>query len=237
MNPAALAPRLYGTARRMLRSSLFSLISLALVAACGASAETVAPTSTAASTPSPALTPAPAPQPIPAQYWPVITARGDWNTISAQPDCVRLRCFEAPRPVSQLNNPRRRHAGVDLFANAGDAVIAVEDGIVVGFYPFLRAATGEMSYALLVAHNGYVANYGEVRENSMRAHNLEIGARVRGGQRIATISDTAQLHFETYAAGTTHNYSWAYAEQRPAPVLDPTPRLQTLALNGQRLLP
>ena len=170
-------------------------------------------------------------------YWPVITARGDWNTISSQPDCVRLRCFEAPRPVSQLDNPRRRHAGIDLFANAGDAVIAIEDGTVIGFYPFLRAATGEMSFALLVAHNGYVANYGEVRENSLRAHNLDIGSPVRAGQRIATVSDTAQLHFETYAPGTTRNHSWGYHDRRPAPVVDPTPRLQSLAQTGVRIEP
>ncbi|HYD73228.1 MAG TPA: M23 family metallopeptidase [Candidatus Binatia bacterium] len=183
--------------------------------------------------------PAPAAQPAPlAQvYWPVVTARADWNTISSQPDCVRLRCFEAPRPVSQLDNPRRRHAGIDLFANAGDAVIAIEDGTVIGFYPFLRARTGEMSYALLVAHDGYVANYGEVSENSMRVHDLEIGSAVRAGQRIATVSDTSMLHFETYAPGTTRNFSWGYHDQRPAPVVDPTPRLQSLALSGQRLTP
>lgn len=177
------------------------------------------------------------PAPIQRVYWPVITARGDWNTISSQPDCVRLRCFEAPRPVSRLDNPQRHHAGVDLFANAGDAVIAVEDGTVIGFYPFLRAATGEMSYAMLVAHDGYVANYGEVRENSLTAHNLRIGAAVHGGERIATVSDTAQLHFETYQAGTTRNYSWGYHAERPAAVVDPTPRLQSLAQTGQRLLP
>lgn len=222
---------LVAVAHGMLRSSLLSL-SL-LVAACGANAETATPTSLPARVDAPSVPPAAASR----VYWPVVTARPDWNTISSQPDCVRLRCFEAPRPVSQLDHPRRRHAGVDLFANAGDAVIAVEDGTVIGFYPFLRAATGEMSYALLVAHDGFVANYGEVRENSLSAHDLQIGSQVRGGQRIATISDTAQLHFETYAAGTTHNYSWAYSEQRPQPVIDPTPRLQTLALNGQRLLP
>jgi murein DD-endopeptidase MepM/ murein hydrolase activator NlpD len=218
----------------MLRRSLISAILIAFAAACGASAEMATNPDVVAATP-PVTAPAPAPALV--RYWPVVTARTDWNTISSQPDCVRLRCFEAPRPVSQLDNPRRRHAGIDLFANAGDAVIAVEDGTVIGFYPFLRAATGEMSYALLVAHEGYVANYGEVRENSLRAHNLDIGASVRAGQRIATISDTAQLHFETYAPGTTRNYSWGYHDHRPAPVVDPTPRLQSLAQAGQRLLP
>lgn len=220
----------------MLRRSLISAALIGLAAACAASAETPPD---AAVAPASIVTPA-SPPATPSgamRYWPVITARDDWNTISAQPDCVRLRCFEAPRPVSQLHNPRRRHAGVDLFANAGDAIIAVEDGTVIGFYPFLRAATGEMSYALLVEHDGYVANYGEVRENSLRAHNLEIGSRVRGGQRIATVSDTAQLHFETYAPGTTRNYSWAYHDARPAPVVDPTPRLVSLSQSAQRLLP
>ena len=58
-----------------------------------------------------------------------------------------------------------------------------------------------------------------------------------GRQRIATISDTAQLHFETYAPGTRRNYSWGYHEQRPAAVFDPTTRLQSLAQSGERLLP
>lgn len=172
-----------------------------------------------------------------ALYWPVVTERTDWNTISAAPECLRLRCFEAPRPVSQLDNPRRRHVGVDLFANAGDAVLAVEDGVIVGFYPFLRASSGEMTYALLVAHAGYVANYGEVRENSLRARGLRIGAPVRAGQNIASVSDTAQLHFETYAAGVTRNRSWDWGAPRPPGVVDPTPRLRDLAHRGVRLRP
>jgi murein DD-endopeptidase MepM/ murein hydrolase activator NlpD len=218
----------------MMKARWAGLALLALAACARAGAEPVIQSEVPSAVVS---QPAPATPPLTQVYWPVVTARADWNTISSQPDCVRLRCFEAPRPVSQLNNPRRHHAGVDLFANAGDAVIAMEDGTVIGFYPFLRAATGEMSYALLVAHEGYVANYGEVRENSLRAHNLDIGATVRGGQRIATVSDTAQLHFETYAPGTTRNYSWGYHAERPAPVVDPTPRLQSLALSGQRLTP
>ena len=40
-----------------------------------------------------------------------------------------------------------------------------------------------------------------------------------------------------YAPGTTRNYSWGYHAERPAAVVDPTPRLQSLAQSGQRLLP
>lgn len=174
------------------------------------------------------------PAAAPAVYWPVATARTDWNTISSAPDCVRLRCFEAPRPVSQLDNPRRRHVGIDLFANAGDGVHAIEDGRIVGFYPFLRAATGEMTFALLVAHEGYVANYGEVRENSLTSRQLQVGDLVRAGQNIATVSDTAQLHFETYQPGVTRNQSWANGGTRPPGVVDPTSRLRDLAARGLR---
>ncbi|HRP10633.1 MAG TPA: M23 family metallopeptidase [Terricaulis sp.] len=166
-------------------------------------------------------------------YWPVATDHPRWDVISAQPSCVNLRCFSAPRPVSQLENPRRHHAGVDLFAHAGDAVIAIEAGRVIDFYPFLRARTGEMSHALLIAHAGYVANYGEVRDPPL----VSVGDEVAAGQRIARISDTAQLHFETYAPGSARNRSWPHGAPQPAGVIDPTERLRDLAQRGTRVLP
>lgn len=214
----------------MILSRLAGLALVVLAAYAPAGAE---PIQASATITAPAAQPAPAARP----YWPIVTGRTDWNTVSSQTDCVRLRCFEAPRPVSRLDNPQRHHAGVDLFANPGDAVIAVEDGTIIGFYPFLRARTGEMSFAILVAHGGYVANYGEVRENSLATRGLDIGSHVRAGQEIASVSDTSMLHFETYQPGTRRNYSWRYHEQRPAAVIDPTPRLQALAVSGQRMMP
>ncbi|HRK43157.1 MAG TPA: OmpA family protein, partial [Gemmobacter sp.] len=92
------------------------------------------------------------------------------------------------------------------------AADSVTGGEVLGFYPFLRARTGEMSYALLIAHAGYVANYAEVRDPPL----VRIGDTVAPGQRIALISDTAQLHFETYAPGVTRNRSWAHGAAQPA---------------------
>ncbi len=169
----------------------------------------------------------------PSRYWPVVTRHPRWNDISAEPECVNLRCFGAARPVSRLDNPTRRHAGIDLFAYAGDAVIATEDGQVVAFYPFLRARTGEMSYALLIAHADHVANYGEVRAPA----NVNVGDVVTAGQRIAEISDTAQLHFETYAPGFARNRSWRFGDAQPGGLIDPTERLRALAIEGQRRLP
>lgn len=176
------------------------------------------------------------------RYWPVVTRSARWQTVSLQRDGggfegAELRRFNAPRPAARAQNPTRRHVGVDLFAEPGDAVIAVEDGRIVAFYPFLRAATGEMSYALIVAHHGYVANYGEVRETSLSARALVIGDQVRAGQQIAEISDTRQLHFETYLPGTTRSQSWTHGAPRPAQVLNPTRLLIDLSQSGRRRLP
>ncbi len=171
------------------------------------------------------------------RYWPVVTTHTYWSEVSMEATSRPLRRFNAPRPAARADNPTRRHVGIDLFANAGDAVIAVEDGRVVAFYPFLRAATGEMSYALIVAHEGYVANYGEVRATSLSARGLALGDAVRGGQEIAEISDTSQLHFETYVAGTRRNQSWRHGAARPPRVLDPTRLLLDLVQTGQRLSP
>jgi murein DD-endopeptidase MepM/ murein hydrolase activator NlpD len=204
----------------------------------------IAPTARAAL---PAPTPADDPAPFAAsraaiRYWPVITDYHRALQVSALfddggADGERLRRFNAPRPAAREDNPTRRHVGVDLFASAGDTVIAVEDGEIIAFYPFLRARTGEMSWALLVAHDGYVATYGEVRDDALTAKGLALGDRVRAAQHIATISDTRQLHFETYVPGTRRNASWRHGAPRPASVLDPTALLLDLAANGRRIRP
>jgi len=201
--------------------------------------------------PEAALSSAPTPEDDPAPfaarrasegYWPVVTNQAEALVVSAQLTDGsftgrELRCFNAPRPAAHADNPTRRHVGVDLFASPGDQVIAIEDGRIVGFYPFLRARTGEMSYALLIAHDGFVANYGEVRETSLSARGLSLGDHVIAGQEIAEISDTSQLHVETYEEGVTRNRSWRHGAPRPPGVLNPTRLLQDLARTGRRLHP
>ena len=176
------------------------------------------------------------------RYWPAVTTHPRWREISYETASgdfagVELRCFNAPRPAARANNPTRRHVGIDLFAHPSDAVLAVEAGRLIAFYPFLRAHTGEMSYALMVAHEAYVANYGEVREGSLRNLGLALGDAIGAGQPIAAISDTAQLHFETYVPGTTRSQSWAHGAPCPACVLNPTLLLLDLARDGLRRLP
>jgi hypothetical protein len=171
------------------------------------------------------------------RFWPVVTDHPRALEISTTETSRPLRRFNAPRPAARADNPTRRHVGVDLFANAGDTVLAIDAGRIIAFYPFLRAAAGEMSFALIVAHETYVANYGEVRANSLSAHGLSTGDAITAGREIAAISDTSQLHFETYAPGATRSVSWRHGAPQPTQVRDPTALLTELARDARRFLP
>jgi murein DD-endopeptidase MepM/ murein hydrolase activator NlpD len=169
------------------------------------------------------------------RFWPVITRNAAALTVSCETD--RNRSLGAPgrKFLANRSGGGRNHVGIDLYANAGDEVIACEDGRIVNFYAFYPRANGEMTYALLVAHNGFVANYGEVTEDSPRAYGWRIGDQVRAGQHIAKVSGTSMLHFESYRTGTRANVRWMVGAQRPAAVLNPTQYLLDTAEHGVRI--
>jgi len=171
----------------------------------------------------------------PARYWPVVTGEPRAMTISAAPACPALRCFGAPRPVSRLENPLRHHVGVDLYAQRGDRVLAIADGRIAAFFPFLTARTGELTWALMINHGDRTVLYGEVRADALNMR--QIGDAVRAGEEIARVSDTAQLHVETYAAGATRNARWPHGTPQPADVTDPTVFVSELAANATRVRP
>lgn len=171
----------------------------------------------------------------PQRYWPVVTNEPRAMVVSSPGNCIALRCFAAPRPVSRLANPLRHHVGLDLYARPGDRVLAIADGRIVAFFPFLVARTGERTWALMIDHGDRVVLYGEVRADAMA--NRRIGDSVRAGQEIARISDTAQLHVETYPPGTRRNARWPFETPQPAGVSDPTAFVTDLAANATRVRP
>jgi murein DD-endopeptidase MepM/ murein hydrolase activator NlpD len=165
----------------------------------------------------------------PRRYWPVVTSRRqalDVPNTNATEAGRDSRGYDAGRAGAA-----RRHVGVDLYARPSDAVIAIEAGRIIAFYPFYRD-----TWALMIAHPGYVANYGEVRDGSL-ARRLHVGASVRAGQRIATIGATGALHFELYRPGAQRNAVWRKGAPEPMSALDPTAFLQALARDGVRLRP
>ena len=119
----------------------------------------------------------------------------------------------------------RRHAGVDIYARAGNEVVACQDGTIVSFYGFC-CGREKTSWALIIDHDTVVINYGEVTPDSLQRVGLAPGSSVRAGQTVAFIGvnpgGSSMLHFETYAPGTTRNKQWPSGRPAPTGLLDPT---------------
>lgn len=166
-------------------------------------------------------------------YWPVVTRHSralEVNTRLVGGETSGANTSR--RFLADRSGGARYHCAIDLYCSEGDGVVAVEDGKIVNFYHFYQN-----TYALLVQHDGYVINYGEVAPNSLSALGLRIGDRVNAGQRIGTIGRLNMLHFETYSSGTTKNYSWPKANPRPGRLRNPSQLLLNLAASAERLDP
>jgi hypothetical protein len=112
-------------------------------------------------------------------------------------------------------NSGRYHAGIDLLSPQGTPVRAVADGTVIMIVPFCTYCSS-INYLLMVNHENYVINYGEVIPE------VSVGDKVNAGQRIATVSGVGMCHFELYKPGTTTNYRWYVGQPKPDQLLDPT---------------
>jgi hypothetical protein len=66
------------------------------------------------------------------------------------------------------------------------------------------------------------------RGDSRTKFKWRVGDRVRAGQPIAWISDTAMLHFETYRKGTRRNEHYYPGHAKPKHLLNPTQYLLEL---------
>lgn len=173
--------------------------------------------------PSPEPAPAPAASPAPAPAQAAETAPMDGSPIYPFTSNASISCghwsggsqdypyFGAPR-----NNGNRNHAGIDVYppGGPGTAVKAIKAGTVVKVAPFYTRASGEVTYGIMIDHGDWVANYAEVHPS------VDVGERVAIGQKVGTVSGTAQLHFEVYAPGTRSWSSW-YGE-KPANLIDGT---------------
>jgi len=123
----------------------------------------------------------------------------------------------------------RHHAGIDLPCAPGDAIVAMEDGVVLGSIPgFVKLD------AVVVQHSRCVAVYAEVAFG-LAALGLKKGDRVKAGQTIAkgalNYEGHSMLHLETWAIGhAPAMYTpWRVGSPPPEGLLDPTEYLLTLA--------
>lgn len=127
---------------------------------------------------------------------------------------------------------KRVHVGVDLFAEPGDPVLALEDGVVLATLPYYKK-TGAL---YVLNDSGIIVNYGEIAMNSWRKHGItsgiETGQRIKAGQTIANVGVSSDgshmLHVETFAPDTTVDQirqgemRWIKGDPPPEGVLDPT---------------
>lgn len=162
-----------------------------------------------------------------ALFWPVRTRDRCGREVAYKGRSERT--FGAPgRRFLATRSNGRYHVGIDLWGQAGDFIVACEDGEIVNHYYFYNYV-----HALIVQCNsGLVINYGEVKADSWKEFGLDIGSRVKGGQPIALVGqmvNDSMCHFETYREGSRQNYRYYMGKQPPSALLNPTKYLLHLA--------
>lgn len=117
-------------------------------------------------------------------YWTADGIRGAWG-----------REFGTQR--TSEDGTKRRHVGVDLFANADDVVIAPEKGRIMAILPF---KTGTWAVYMRLPDDR-VVNLGEVQKLSWREFKVKPGMEVAKGQalaRVGKMGTKSMLHVEMF---------------------------------------
>jgi murein DD-endopeptidase MepM/ murein hydrolase activator NlpD len=174
-------------------------------------------------------------------YWPVAADRPGIRVVPARlvdgsTQGNVSRSFDQRRPANPALPQTRRHVGVDLTANEGDKVVAIEDGTIIDFYSFFKRPPGttqEVTFALIVRHAEHAVLYGELRSNSLVKAGLKRGDLVKAGQIIGEVSGTKQLHLEVYDPSVTHNIQWPLGKPAPAAMRNPTQWLIDLSATAR----
>lgn len=156
--------------------------------------------------------------------WPVVSRHPKVGVVSYRDVNEEIhgnwsRRFGAPRD-------NRNHVGIDLYAYAGDPVVAMADGEIVAVQSFHLG-----SWAIFVDHGDVTIMYGEIAPHSWREFGLQVGSRVNKGDPIARIACmnwegnncvSHMLHLEAYRSGVTKNQRWYRGQSPPPQLLDPT---------------
>ncbi len=154
---------------------------------------------------------------------------------------LREGSFEVPRSPhpGAFGAVRRydRHTGVDLYANVGEAVQAVEDGLVVKVGIFTGSEVGSpwwnTTWAVMVEGASGVVLYGEVDAYVRPVWPVKAGSLIGRVKRVLRSEANPEipghlpsmLHMELYRAGTRKFAEWKLGEPQPESLIDPTPLL------------
>ena len=128
-----------------------------------------------------------------------------------------------PYVFGSLRANGRRHAADDLLAPRGEPVYAVDDGVIVDYYPFYEGT----DCVVVIHKDGFVVRYSEIKG----MNGFKIGSKVKKGQKITKVgllaSGSSMLHFEKYSGKLngplTVRENWPY--QRRGDLQNPTKSL------------
>lgn len=128
------------------------------------------------------------------------------------------------------------HTGVDLYCEEGDAVSAIEDGVVIAIEWFtgekVDMAWWNNTQAVAIRGNRGVINYGEIEV----VPSLKVGDVVKEGEFLGIVKpvlkvdkgkvpSTSMLHVELYSEYDGQWVLWPVGEPQPNNLLDPTTML------------
>lgn len=142
--------------------------------------------------------------------------------------------------------PRHIHEGVDVYAEPGTAVHAVEDGMIVGVTPLSGADTRGGYWhdmeAVLVQGKSGLAVYCEitplktlepatqVKQGALLGHIYEKGYKNQNPNRKTEDSEHSFfLHLELHHPATRKPVKWLPGQPKPDTLFDPTPFLLPIA--------
>ncbi len=131
------------------------------------------------------------------------------------------------------------HPGVDLYCLSGQAIVAIEPGVVVNIETFTGALADPPSpwwnetQAILIEGASGALGYCEI----VVMPYFKVGDEVEAGDLLGFVvpvlkkdkgNGTTMLHFEQYVSGSKGHVTWNIGEEKPASLLDPTELLKRI---------
>lgn len=131
------------------------------------------------------------------------------------------------------------HPGVDLYCDAGQYVVAIEDSKVINIEIFTGPNANPVSawwnetWAVLVEGASGVLGYCELKPLPYIKKGFKLKAGIPIGNIIPVLkrdkdNGTTMLHLEMYKPKTSGHVTWHIGEDRPETLLDPTEFLRNI---------
>ncbi len=161
----------------------------------------------------------------------ISTNNTEHGFLNSYKNCVEIPLLPHPGAFSKVRK-NHIHEGVDLYCENGDEVYSMFKGKVISIIKFTGEHAGSKwwnnTWSVLVEHEDFVINYGEIIPNEDVFEGMEIQEGFCLGKVTTVLKEDKgrprnMLHLEMYASGTTkHLNSWDLDMKKPENLLNPT---------------